>query len=331
LHLQYSAFRATHVHNEENLMRHRAVVPTILALAIALLAGPSLLQAQEASPSAEGSSILATYGQAWSSGDAAQVAALYTEDAVREDIPTGTTSRGRAEIEALATGLFETDADVRLVVTDGFVGESWAVVEWTFTGIRQATGGEVTFRGASVLELEDGLIRLETDYYDLPQMQQQIAAAGGTPGALETPTGGTDATPAATTAAGQTGSVTIRVFTCPAEMSQAAGQGELDQAALLAGCTPRDAPETAPTLRTLPDGEPMAGTATQPGVYGWDGLAFSDYAIGSSGEMPADLGGLLATDASGAPLQNPVLQLDEMSPHVEYHYFYFLVEATPAA
>jgi steroid delta-isomerase-like uncharacterized protein len=295
-----------------------------------LLAGPSLLRAQEASPSAERSSILIEYGEAWSSGDAAQVAALYTEDAVREDIPTGTTSRGRAEIEALATALFETDADVRLVVTDGFVGETWAVVEWTFTGIRQETGAEVTFRGASVLELEDGLIRLETDYYDLPQMQQQIAAAGGTPGALETPTGGAEATPAAT-AAEQTGSVTIRVFTCPAEMSQAAGQGELDQAALLAGCTPRDAPQTAPTLRTLPDGEPMAGTATQPGVYGWDGLAFGDYAVGGSGEMPADLGGLLVTDANGAPLQNPALRLDAMSPHVEYHYFYFLAEATPAA
>ena len=329
--VKYSALRATRVHNEEDLMRYRALVPTILALAIVLLAGPSLLRAQEASPSAGGSAILAAYGEAWSSGDAAQVGALYTEDAVREDIPTGITSRGRAEIEAFATGLFETDADVRLVVTDGFVGETWAVVEWTFTGTREETGGGVTFRGVSVLELEDGLIRQETDYYDLPQMMQQIAAAEGTPGALETPTGGAEATPAAATAAEQTGSVTIRVFTCPAEMSQAAGQGELDQAALLAGCTPRDAPETAPTLRTLPDGEPMAGTATQPGVYGWDGLAFGDYAVGSSGEMPTDLSGVLVTDASGAPLQNPALQLDETSPRMEYHYFYFLAEGTPTA
>jgi steroid delta-isomerase-like uncharacterized protein len=125
-----------------------------------------------------GSSILTAYGEAWSSGDAAQVAALYTEDATREDVPTGATSRGRAEIEALARGLFETDAEVRLDVTGGFSGERWAVVEWTFSGSRQETGGEVTFRGASVLELEDGRISRETDYYDLPQIQQQIAAAG---------------------------------------------------------------------------------------------------------------------------------------------------------
>jgi steroid delta-isomerase-like uncharacterized protein len=319
------------VQNKENLMPHRSLVSTILALTIVLLAGPSLLQAQEASPPAAGSSILEEYGRVWSSGDASQVAALYTEDAIREDIPTGTTSRGRAEIEALARGLFETDTDVRLEVTGGFSGETWAVVEWTFSGSRQETGGEVTFRGASVLELEDGRISRETDYYDLPQMQQQIAAVGGTPGALETSTGGTDATPGAATAAEQPGSVTIRVFTCPAQLSQGTGQGQPDQAALLAGCTPLDAPEVAPTLRTLPDGEPMAGTATQPGVYGWDGLAFGDYAIGGSSEMPEDLSGLLVTDASGAPLQNPVLRLDEMSRHVEYRYFYFLVEATPPA
>jgi Protein of unknown function (DUF3455) len=139
------------------------------------------------------------------------------------------------------------------------------------------------------------------------------------------------ATPGAATAAGQTGSVTIRVFACPVQLSQSAGQEQPDQAALLAGCTSLDTPETAPTLRMLPDGEPMAGTATQPGVYGWDGLAFGDYAIGGSGEMPGNLSGLLVTDASGAPLQNPVLRIDEMSRHVEHRYFYFLAEATPAA
>jgi steroid delta-isomerase-like uncharacterized protein len=313
------------VHDEEDLMRHRALVPTILALVIVLLAGPSLLQAQEASPAAGGSAILTAYGEAWSSGDAAQVAALYTEDAVREDIPTGITSRGRAEIEAFATGLFETDADVRLVVTDGFVGETWAVVEWTFTGTREETGGGVTFRGASVLELEDGLIRQESDYYDLPQMQQQIAAAGGTPGALETPTGGADAT------AEQTASVTIRVLTCPAEMSDAARQMPADLAALLANCAPLDAPETVPTISLYPDGEPIEGVVIEPGVYGWDGLALGDYVMVTSGPMSAEMGGMLVTDASGNPLQNPVIHLDGTSSQVEYYFFYVHAEATPAA
>jgi len=70
---------------------------------------------------------------------------------------------------------------------------------------------------------------------------------------------------------------------------------------------------------------------TEPGVYDWEGLAFGNYSVGGTGEMPADLSGLRVTDDSGVPLQNPVLSLDEMSPHVQFHYFYFLAEATPAA
>jgi steroid delta-isomerase-like uncharacterized protein len=162
-------------------MRTRSRLTLILVLAFAMLPAPGLLRAQEASPAADMPSILEAYGAAWSSGEAAQVAALYTETAVREDVPTGTTSEGRAAIEAFAMGLFAVDSDVRLDVTDGFVGDTWAVVEWTFSGVHQATGGEVTFRGASVLELEDGLISHETDYYDLPEMQQQIASAESTP------------------------------------------------------------------------------------------------------------------------------------------------------
>lgn len=162
-------------------MRPQFRVAAIFILMFTLLIGPGVLRAQEASPTADAPSILQAYEDAWSSGDAAQVAALYTEAAIRDDVPTGTTSNGRAEIEAFAAGLFAVDNDILLDVTDGFVGETWAVVEWTFSGIHQATGAEVTFRGASVLELEGGLISRESDYYDLPQMQQQITAAEATP------------------------------------------------------------------------------------------------------------------------------------------------------
>lgn len=159
-------------------MQPRFRVLLLALLAMAMLSGPGVSQAQEASPSAALPSILQAYEDAWSSGDASRVAALYTEVAIREDIPTGTTSDGRVAIEAFATGLFTVDRDASLDVTDGFVGERWAVAEWTFRGVHQATGREVAFRGVSVLELEDGLISRESDYYDLPEMQQQIAAEG---------------------------------------------------------------------------------------------------------------------------------------------------------
>lgn len=162
-------------------MRSQSRVAAVLAMAAALLVGPGVLLAQDATPEAGMPAILQAYEDAWSSGDAAQVAALYTETATRDDVPSAMISHGRPAIEAFAAGLFKVDDDIVMDVTDGFVGENWAVAEWTYHGIQLASGKEVTFRGASVLELENGLISRESDYYDLPEMQQQIAAASGTP------------------------------------------------------------------------------------------------------------------------------------------------------
>ena len=120
------------------------------------------------------------------------------------------------------------------------------------------------------------------------------------------------ATPGAATAA--TGSVTIKVFSCPAKLSQTTGQPPVDQDTLMAECTTFVSPETIPTLSLLPDGEPIAGAANESGEYHWDGLAFGDYAIGGSGEQPANMVSVRVTNADGAPLQNPVLHLGCVSP-----------------
>jgi hypothetical protein len=82
-------------------------------------------------------------------------------------------------------------------------------------------------------------------------------------------------------------------------------------------------------LSALPPGEPQAGTVIEPGVYRWEALAYDDYAVGGSGDTPANLSGLLVTDADGEVLQNPALRLEPTSPHAELHYFYFIVEGTP--
>lgn len=131
---------------------------------------------------------------------------------------------------------------------------------------------------------------------------------------------------AGATPTGETGSVTVRVFSCPAEMSQSTGSEPPAHAALLAACAPLEASELAPTLIPLPDGEAEASTASEPGVYRWDEVALGNYVIGGSGVMPADLASLRVTDAEGAVLQNPTLSLTQEAPHVEYHYFYFRAE-----
>jgi hypothetical protein len=43
--------------------------------------------------------------------------------------------------------------------------ESFAVIEWTWGGVNQATGETFHVRGASILELEDNKVRRESIYY----------------------------------------------------------------------------------------------------------------------------------------------------------------------
>ena len=146
-------------------------------------------------------------------------------------------------------------------------------------------------------------------------------------------------TGAATPRAGgaTTGSVTARVFVCPAESDQALGWDATEaefqayETDLLAACAPDDDPGVAPALVTLPDEEPTTpGTHIAPGVYRWTDVPFGDYVLGGAiAGMPSSLAGVFVTRAGAGPVQQPVLRLDTETPDVEYHYFYFLTSATP--
>jgi hypothetical protein len=134
-----------------------------------------------------------------------------------------------------------------------------------------------------------------------------------------------------------TGSVTVRIFACPANSNQPIGwdataaEFQAYENDLLAVCTPEDDPAVAPALVTPPDQQPTTpGTHIAPGVYEWTDVPFGDYALGGgSTAMPAGLGSLLLTLAGVGPIQNPAVSLDAETPDVEYHYFYFLTAATP--
>src|SRR5688500_10143722 len=63
---------------------------------------PMAVIAQQSTPDTEASipPLLMAWAEAWSSGDPAQVAALYAEDGVYEEIPTNVVAQGPDEIEA---------------------------------------------------------------------------------------------------------------------------------------------------------------------------------------------------------------------------------------
>jgi steroid delta-isomerase-like uncharacterized protein len=119
-------------------------------------------------------------------------AAAYVEDAVYEEVATGVIRTGHGEILAYLTDFFAAFADASAKVEVAFaVGEHGAAT-WTFTGnytgqlpgFPPGTGQPITFRGASMLDLRDGMILRETQFFDVYGLLVQLGivpAPVGTP------------------------------------------------------------------------------------------------------------------------------------------------------
>jgi hypothetical protein len=150
----------------------------------------------------------------------------------------------------------------------------------------------------------------------------RIDVAPPDPVALTLGPGTPVATPAA---AAETGSVTVRLLSCPADLALTA-----DQAGLLAACDPFASPAVAPQLLIVADDgelwEPTPGTEVDPGVYRWTELPFGGYFVHGPQDprlAVAQFDSFMATTAAGHAVQNPYLAIDATTPEAELNYFYF--------
>ena len=176
-------------------MRRLSVLVSVHVLVIGLVAGAALASAKDASPAATPAVLpppLDAWDAAWASGDIEAILATYTEDVVFEEVPFNLVVRGQDELRAHLEAFYAAFPDIKFVVTgDAFVAGDRAAVEWTATGpysgqipgMPPGEGQTVTFRGASILELEGGKVRAEREYYDAASLLAQLGAlpAPGTP------------------------------------------------------------------------------------------------------------------------------------------------------
>ena len=170
----------------------------LLTAVLIALNTPGLAVAQEASPAASTVDLpplLAEWAAAVNSADVDQVLALYTDDALWEEVAIGLAASGQDEIRAHLDRLYTAVPDFTVDVTNGFVAGDQAVVEWEisgtyrsdFPGLPPAAGQHFSLRGASVFELADGKIRRYTEYWDAYAFLVQLGAlpapgtAAGTP------------------------------------------------------------------------------------------------------------------------------------------------------
>ena len=122
---------------------------------------------------------------AWSSSenkDPERLLALFADDCVFEDVTFGLVARGKDELRRFVNGAFAAVPDFTYGVTRRFATRQWAAIEWVMSGSHKgdfpgipATGKRFSsVRGTSILELEAGKIRRESDYWDAATFMRQV-------------------------------------------------------------------------------------------------------------------------------------------------------------
>jgi steroid delta-isomerase-like uncharacterized protein len=129
--------------------------------------------------------MLDEWALAWSSSenkDPERLLALFAANCVFEDVTFGVVARGKDELRRFVNGAFVAVPDFTYGVTRRFATRQWAAIEWVMSGTHKgdfpgipATGKRFSsVRGTSILELETGKIRRESDYWDAATFKRQV-------------------------------------------------------------------------------------------------------------------------------------------------------------
>ena len=131
------------------------------------------------------------YVKAWNSHDGRKVAAFMTPDAVYADPPIGARNQGRDAIAAWADSIVPTFSSDYTFESVSFIqsGDRYAG-EWIVRGTHDgsspempATGRQFAIHGVSIGELEDGQIRVITEYWNMVEFLVQIGVMPAPEGA----------------------------------------------------------------------------------------------------------------------------------------------------
>ena len=130
-------------------------------------------------------SMIDEWAIAWSSSannDPERLLALFASDGMYEDVTSGVVVRGEEDLRRYLIGAFATIPDFTFDVLRRFGDGSWAAIEWTMSGTHRAewagmpaTGRPFSsVRGTSILEVEAGKIRRQSDYWDKATVMKQV-------------------------------------------------------------------------------------------------------------------------------------------------------------
>ena|SRR5687768_11739034 len=137
--------------------------------------------------------VIQEWAAAWSElDDGTRLAALYTDDATHEEVPSGTIFSGPDAIGGYAESHFAAFPDVALDLTSAFRSGDWAAAEWVYggtytgslSGLPPGASQPFSVRGTAIFELDGEKIRRSASYFDFYTLLVQLGVlpAPGTEG-----------------------------------------------------------------------------------------------------------------------------------------------------
>jgi steroid delta-isomerase-like uncharacterized protein len=114
---------------------------------------------------------------AWNSRSPDKMIPLFTADIFYEDVAFGEVSHGSAELRKFAASEFEGVPDLELKLLRANIRGGHGTIEWIFSGTDKGvfnTGKKFSVRGVSVIDVRDGKISRNLDFYDSATIMRQV-------------------------------------------------------------------------------------------------------------------------------------------------------------
>ncbi len=114
---------------------------------------------------------------AWNSHSPDKLLSLFSDNVLYEDVAYGEVSHGKAELRKFAADEFDGVPDLELKLLRSAIHNGHGTIEWSFTGTDKGvykTGKKFTVRGVSVIDVRDGKIVRNLDFYDSGTIMRQV-------------------------------------------------------------------------------------------------------------------------------------------------------------
>jgi steroid delta-isomerase-like uncharacterized protein len=147
------------------------------AILLAMLVLPAIAAPDGKSKTDPSAAVAEKWIAAWNSHNPDQMLPVFTDDVFYEDVAFGEVSHGSAELRKFAASEFEGIPDLALKLDRANIHKGHGTIEWTFSGTDKGvykTGKKFSVRGVSVIDMRDGKISRNLDFYDVATIMRQV-------------------------------------------------------------------------------------------------------------------------------------------------------------